>query len=242
MEEEREKENLEAAEAAGDPVKREEFLKKEQQHILRLTGKILGKSISFSDDEWSIALLAVDEALNRYSREKGNFWNYAAVVIQSRIYDYYRSQGKNSGELLVRPDTFAGGSEVPTEEQGLSQEIAARTAVVIDRTLADEIEALSGELEAYQIDFFSLAEYAPKSEKTKKSCGEILKAFFQPPPLTGELERTRNFPVKQLLSRLWVSRKLLDRHRKYLIAAAVILGGDYPGLKEYLPYTGKKQG
>ncbi len=239
MEEERQKENRRAIEAAGDPRLRDAFLSQEQQHILRLTRKILGKSITMSDDEWSVALLAVNEALTRYSFEKGNFWSYAAVVIQSRTYDYYRSQGKAAKELLVRPDAFGGNPDDAEEDLGITQEIASKTAVTIDRGLADEIEALSGELSGFEIDFFSLAEYAPKSEKTKKSCGDVLKAFFQPPPLTAELKRTGNFPVKQVLSRLWVSRKLLDRHRKYLIAAAVILGGDYPGLKEYLPYTGK---
>ena len=239
MEDERERENREAMDAAGDPDKKEQFLQKEQQHILRLTRRILGKNVSMSDDEWSIALMAVNEALGRYSLEKGNFWNYAAVVIQSRTYDYYRSASKTSGELLVRPDAFSGSSDEESEDQGLAQEIAQKTAVVVDRGLADEIEALSEELGGFEIDFFSLAEYAPKSEKTKKSCRDVLKAFFQPPPLTEELKRTGNFPVKQLLSRLWVSRKLLDRHRKYLIAAAVILAGDYPGLSEYLPYTGR---
>ena len=110
MEDEREWENREAMDAAGDPVKKEQFLQKEQQHILRLTRRILGKNVSMSDDEWSIALMAVNEALGRYSLEKGNFWNYAAVVIQSRTYDYYRSASKASGELLVRPDAFSGSS------------------------------------------------------------------------------------------------------------------------------------
>ncbi len=239
MEDERQRENREAIEAAGDPEKRERFLQKEQQHILRLTKRVLGKNITMSDDEWSIALIAVNEALGRYSLEKGNFWNYAAVVIQSRSYDYYRSTSKTAGELLVRPDAFSGTSDEVAEDQGLTQEISRKTAVVVDRSLADEIEALSEELSAFDIDFFNLAEFAPKSEKTKSSCKDVLKAFFQPPPLTEDLKRTGNFPVKQILSRLWVSRKLLDRHRKYLIAAAVILAGDYPGLREYLPYTGK---
>jgi len=31
-----------------------------------------------------------------------------------------------------------------------------------------------------------------------------------------------------------VPRKVLERHRKYIIAAVVILTGDYPGLTDYL--------
>ena len=34
------------------------FLTEEEQHILRLTGKILKREVTKSDDEWSIALMA----------------------------------------------------------------------------------------------------------------------------------------------------------------------------------------
>ncbi|MBP7348788.1 MAG: hypothetical protein KA965_08915, partial [Butyrivibrio sp.] len=43
-------------------------------------------------------------------------------------------------------------------------------------------------------------------------------------------------PVNEILVRAKVSRKMIDRHRKYLIATAMILDGDYPGLSEYLTF------
>ena len=49
------------------------FLIEEQQHILRLTGKVLGKKISAGDDEYSVALSAVSEAVGSYDADKGDF-------------------------------------------------------------------------------------------------------------------------------------------------------------------------
>ena len=36
-----------------------------------------------------------------------------------------------------------------------------------------------------------------------------------------------------------MARKILDRHRRYIIAAAEILSGEYPVLAEYLGYIRK---
>lgn len=223
-------------EAGADPAKRERFLYEEQQHILRLTIRILGRQVTMSDDEWSIALMATSESLDRYALDKGSFWNFAAVVIKSRLLDYYRSNSRGGEEILVRPESFSGDFD-EDGDIGLEQEIKEKTAVSTDRTLRDEIEALSQELAALHIDFFELAEVSPKSDKTRKGCAAVLKAFFRPPPLLEEMKNSGTFPVKQLLSRMWTSRKMIERHRKYLMAAALIMGGDYPGLKEYLPKT-----
>ena len=48
------------------------------------------------------------------------------------------------------------------------------------------------------------------------------------------LVRSRQLPVKYLVSELGIPRKLVERYRKYIIAVAVIHAGDYPALQEYI--------
>jgi RNA polymerase sigma factor len=44
-------------------------------------------------------------------------------------------------------------------------------------------------------------------------------------------------PIKELLEVAEVSRKTLERNRKYIIAVAIIHNGPYPYLREYLQIT-----
>jgi RNA polymerase sigma factor len=48
------------------------------------------------------------------------------------------------------------------------------------------------------------------------------------------LFRKKQLPIKQLQNMAEVSRKTIERNRKYIIAVAIILAGDYVYLKEYI--------
>ena len=136
----------------------------------------------------------------------------------------------------MSPDTFSGElSDEGDASNALRMEVAEHTAVTQDDRLKEEIEALTGELSDYDIDFFALATASPRTAKTRTACGEALRAMQTPPPLTDILREKKLLPIKELTKRVSISRKLIDRHRKYLIAASLILSGDYPGLSEYMP-------
>ena len=108
MEKDKHTENLRAVRAASGNEEKSAFLAEERDHILFLTARILRHTVTDSDDEFSIALMAVSEALDSYNEEKGNFWGYASLVIKSRIYDEYRKRSRRPGELLIDPVSFGG--------------------------------------------------------------------------------------------------------------------------------------
>ncbi len=225
--------NEAALRAASSPEEREKFLREEQEHILRLTSKILKKPVTKSDDEWAIAFNAVSTALDSYKAERGDFWGYAAVVIRNRITDHYRKQ---KDEVLVRPEVFDGDTYEDDPDYATQQIVAKAAVTQTDDSLKEEILALEEELKVFDIDFFDLAETSPKSEKTRKGCIEIIKAIFMPPPLVEAIRRIGKIPAKDITERKTVQPKLMERHRKYLIATTFILSGDYPMLSEYVPF------
>ncbi|HAG68443.1 MAG TPA: RNA polymerase subunit sigma [Lachnospiraceae bacterium] len=223
--------------ARNDPSLKNTFLSEEQNHILRLTSRILKKGVTYSDDEWSIAFIAVSEAMDSYDPSKGDFWSYASVVIKSRLTDNFRKQQKNSNEISVSPDTFSG--EVDEESESLSIQIEVTDRIAVESLgsnngLKLEIEALSAELSEYDISMSDLYEASPKSVKTRGSCRSVLQAIFLPPPMIDMIRENKKLPIKDIMSRVSVSSKIIDRHRKYLIAASVIIDGDYPLISEYL--------
>ncbi len=231
-------ENEQAAEAARSRRAREAFLEEHQDHILRLAAKITRSSLTKSDDEWAVAMFAVSQALDSWNSERGDFWPYAAVVMQSRLTDLHRKNARSDAEISVRPEAFDGDVDDMDPDLGTQMEVREHAGVEVDTRLRDEIFALQEELDGYGISFFELAECSPKAEKTRKSCADLIRAMFTPPPpLTGDMKKSRRLPISALLLRTGLPKKILERHRKYLVAGTLILDGDYPGLADYMKYA-----
>ena len=61
------------------------------------TAKFLKRPpIEGQDDELSIAMMAFHEAIGGYSRTRGSFLKYAAMLIRSRLVDYSRREQRHS--------------------------------------------------------------------------------------------------------------------------------------------------
>lgn len=62
----------------------------------------------------------------------------------------------------------------------------------------------------------------------------IAKMLMDDDELKEILFAKKRLPVKQLEGRVKVSRKTIERNRKYIIAVAIILNGEFLYLKEYI--------
>ena len=65
----------------------EELLQQNEFFILRTARIATGRSVTKSDDEWSIALSAFWEAVKTHDPRKGTLQAYASVVIRHRLVD-----------------------------------------------------------------------------------------------------------------------------------------------------------
>ena len=210
--------------------------------ILRCASEPAHRYITDSDDEWSVALMAFSEAVRDYEGEKGSFRGFAAIVIKRRVLDYLRSQSRYD-ELDVTPEAFdgtldedtAGGMELRVQER-MAEEARAASDDTAERARA-EIAEMQEILRAYGFSFFDLAESSPKAEKTKRSCGAAIRVLIASALLMAKMRLTRLLPIKDLSAESGVVRKILERHRKYIIASAEILDGDFPILAGYLSYV-----
>lgn len=84
--------NQKATAARNNERLRENFIKDNEQTILRIASRVSGKFITRSDDEWSVALLAFNKAIDIYSEQKGDFLAYARLLIKRDLIDHYRSE------------------------------------------------------------------------------------------------------------------------------------------------------
>jgi len=211
--------------------------------ILRCASETVRRYVTDSDDEWSAALMAFSEAVRDYEGEKGSFRGFAAIVIKRRVLDYVRSQSRFQNELAVAPEAFDGSLD--EEESGaVEYSVQRRMAEEADETADDtaarareEIAAMQAILSEYGFSFFDLAESSPKAEKTKRSCAAAIRAMLASAALLAKMRLTRLLPIRELGLASGVVRKILERHRRYIIAGTEILDGDFPILAGYLSYV-----
>ena len=200
------------------------LIETQKSWILKVCSDVTHRYITDSDDEWSTALLAFHEAVQSYDESKGTFLAFASVVIRRRLLDDIRSQWRHKGEIHVLPGEL---EEEPDRSIDTAQ--AARA----------EIAAAQAILKPYGFSFFDLAESSPKAEKTKAACCSAVIALLKDGELLDKMRKNKALPMKELEKASGVARKILDRHRRYIIAAAEILSGEYPVLAEYLGYIRK---
>ena len=224
-----------AARAKLSAAALERFIGENRRFILRCASKTCKRFITESDEEYEIALVAFCEAVRAYQPTSGGFSGFAGLVIRRRLMDHFDRQTRR------RPEIAVGSAMSWEEEADVSggvlyevQQAIARQSAESERTVRDEIEALGQVLRDYGFDFFDLAEASPKAEKTRQGCARAAAWVLREPERVAKLRDTRGLPVKALSEECGLSRKLLDRHRRYIIAAVEILDGDYPQLAEYL--------
>lgn len=224
-----------AVNAKNDENLMNKLITQYENFILKCASAAARSYISKSDDEWSIALAAFTEAVRNYSSEKGSFLNFSELVIRRRIIDYIRSKSRYAPEILVKPSLFDSENE-EQEDFLLQSEIAKKISKEEDNSLKMEIYLINQIFSEYGFSFMDLAECSPKAEKTKKSCAKAVAFMVRNPILISEMKIKRQLPLNLIEKNTKVPRKLLERHRKYIVAAVEIMSGDYPNLAGYMGY------
>ncbi len=212
----------------------EEFIREYEGFIIKAARKTTGSFISKSDDQWSVSLSAFHEAIKMYSFDKGAFLPFAELVIRRRLFDYVRKESRHFNELSIEE------LSIKREESGTTRPEPALSEKMTSQDNQDvvlEIQAVVQTLQEYGFSFFDLAAVSPKSEKTKTACGIAIAFLARSSILVEEMRRTKTLPLKIIEKNCEIPRKILERHRKYIIAGTEIIAGDYPILAEYFSYV-----
>ncbi len=227
-----------ALRAAQDERAREELIRQQEKNILRIASRAKHRFVSKSDDEWSIALCAFSRAIDTYAPDKGGFSAYAETLIHRSLIDAHRAETKYALEIAVSPEAFDGETE--NEASGAVLYAVVESSVrAADTRLREEILAANAVLNVYGFRFYDLTSCSPKQDKTRKVCERAVQALLERQEDLNQLARTRQLPMRRLISEEGISQKLLEKYRRYIIAAVVIQTGDYPMLAGYMRGTGR---
>lgn len=223
----------------GDKHLHNEFITDYQPYVAKLTSRFCKRFIDPArDDEFSIALHAFNEAINQFSTKTGSsFFGFAQTVIRRRLIDYVRKEQRHFGQVPMSSfDSEDDEEQVinPIERQQAIEQYE-KDKLVEERKF--EIDELNLELSEFGISFYDLIDASPKHADSRMMLGEIGKMLAQENNLMNILLNKKMLPIKELLERMDVSRKTLERNRKYIITIALIFRGSYPYLKDFLHNT-----
>ena len=216
----------EILEARQDEKLREELISRYMNFICRCASKAAGRYVDMHDDARSVAMIAFNDAISAYDEQKGDFLAFAGVMIHNRVIDYLRQEGRHSKVVQFSLLTA-------TDEQGdeISFDIEDKKAGVSDAAL--EIYSLKKELEQFDISFLELPASSPKAKKTREACLEVVRYILQNKSVLQSVYHKKQLPTKQIMENVKVNNKVLERHRKYIIAGILINVGDYAIMTEY---------
>ncbi|MFD1953537.1 RNA polymerase sigma factor SigI [Paenibacillus thailandensis] len=228
--------------AQGDEQLREHFIYSYKPFILKTASRFCKKYVNpEKDDEFSIALMAFNEAINQYSPSAGkSFLGFAETVIRRRLIDYVRKEQRHA--VVSAYSAY----EQEDEERQLYNPLEVKRAlqhydfarVADERRM--EIGEFNEELRSYGITFAELVECSPKHADSRRMLMDIARTLAEDEKLMRALQTKGKLPVKELTDACGVSRKTIERNRKYIIALCCVMTGAYPYLRDYLKVGGGK--
>lgn len=205
--------------AAKNEELKNEFIGEYRNFILSCASKTLKRAVTDSDDEFMTAMLGFNEAIDKYDESKGKFLSFAFMIMRNRLIDELRRNSKNTAATFSELETEGGAAfDIPLMDS---------------RDIKWEIEALTDELKEFGISFFELAEVSPKSRKTKRLCFDAVRYIINDSRHLKTVMSKHILPIKEVSEGVPLNRKILERHRKYIIAAVIIVTQDYPEISAY---------
>ncbi len=206
----------------GDESSRERLIADAKPFIAGVVGRLCGRSLSWDrDDELSIGLIAFNEAIDRFKDHIGvPFTAFARMVIRSRVTDYLRKESRwNRVDLHM--------SEIPPESTFSQAENNASWDKYIKETAnrerIEEIQDYNSKITRLGITFQELVRSSPKHRDTREALIRAACYVVEHQTLYDALQASKRLPIREVEMGTGISRKVLERGRKYIIGIAILL-------------------
>lgn len=178
--------------------------------IIQTVSNITGRYISIqNDDEYSIALSAFAEAVERFDQKRGNFLSFARLVIESRVKTHLEKVNKYSNEVSLEY----------LQENG--QDFEAPQVESSD-DLREEIIMFQKELKIFGLSLEILADEAPKHKDTRKTAIQTAEKASSEKRIVDLTYKKRRLPIREVADHCKVTEKIVKRSKYFILATMLI--------------------
>jgi RNA polymerase sigma factor len=181
------------------------------------------------DDEYSIALGGFHEAVMKYDRSRdASFMTFAHLVIRRKLIDHLRKESRSGlAGYLARGEEEAAATADAASYTRFSEEQEAEAR-------REEIRTYSELLSGFGLSFTELADVSPKHADARKTAMDIAVIVCSSEEMKRETLQKKRLPIRKIEQLVGVSRKTIERHRKYILAMVILQNSNLPMLREYL--------
>lgn len=197
----------------------------DKEFLLAILTEVSEREITDLDFEYLIGLSAYSYALNNYTGDKANFRTYVKDIIQQRLIEYketpmYKQDYKRKEEIRQK------------------NEISKKTRSSDIFDLGEELNVASDLLKEYNITFFDIGNNRPTSRGKLDKVIDIIYTLINSPNLMDVMKETKKLPINTLAQICILSPKFIEKYKKFIMGYAILLEGNFQGLKKYLNFEG----
>ena len=205
----------------------EQCIKNHIPFIIRTISHFTGRYVNVeNDEEFSIGLLAFEEAIHKYDENKGSFLSFARLVIESRLSNYERSKVVKEGRSTISLDHLY--------EQGLD---FSNCTSEEDASLQEEISIFCKELHVFGLDLDILADACPKHRDTKRTAIDVAIRASEEDTIVKATYTKKKLPIRMVACVGNVSEKVIKRSKTFILGTMLIFVKDLHGLIQWIMET-----
>jgi len=217
----------------GDKQLKEKFIEDYIPFILKVISSFYSSKILDikNSDEYSIGLMAFDEAIEKFDITKGKgFLGYAQMVIKSRMIDYFRHISSiNKNEIPF--SSFKADDNSDFEEKVY---MSSNESDPAGYEIIYELNHFSKQLQYFNLNIKNLPKYMPKHKDSKQMCKKIARTIIENKEIYTILKTKKYFKMNELSKIIDVHPKTVERNREFIICLCLIYENDYVNFKSYL--------
>lgn len=210
----------------GDLEERNRLIGDYIPFIIKTVSNQLNRYIETENcDEFSIGLIAFNEAIDKFDSSKGLFLSFAGLVISNRIKDALRKKSQRINEISFEDCPDNCFKQLDYISSSIDEDSIS---------LREEIQHYETELARFRITLEELAEKTPKHKDTKINAFLLSKHISEDKHLVEEIYSKKRLPINKIALKFRTTVKIIKRSKVYIISLIVIFTGRFTQLKDWV--------
>lgn len=193
---------------------RDQFIRDYQPFVLSVISKLKNGYVSAANEEFSIGLMAFNEAIDKYQINKGSFLSFARLVIESRVKNYWKKE--------------SGQENLSLEEYLQFEKVSVNSDLKIEILSFEEV------LSDFGLTFEDLVEKRPKHQKSRDNAIRIGHESSKDKEITDALYQKKRLPISLISRKLTVTLKILKRNKLFITSVIIVFKEKYDEIIKFI--------